>query len=76
MLQNVCVQIHLGPLGKFGDPFEKIELLDSPCYVRSEAHFPHTYLCTQGSRDGVVVIALASHQCDPGSIPDSWPNVG
>ena len=23
-------------------------------------------------RDGTVVRALASHQCDPGSIPSSW----
>ena len=26
-----------------------------------------------GSSDGVVVKALASHQCGLGSIPDSWP---
>ena len=25
--------------------------------------------CREGSRDGAVVIALASHQCGPGSIP-------
>ncbi len=30
----------------------------------------------QGSRDGAVVRALASHQCIPGSIPDSASYVG
>ena len=27
------------------------------------------YLLSKGSRDGVVVRALASHRCGPGSIP-------
>ena len=34
----------------------------------------HVHLWLQGSRDGAMVIqvALAFHQCDPGSIQHSW----
>jgi len=32
--------------------------------------------CVKGSRDGVVVVALASHPRGAGSIKDSWPRVG
>ena len=35
-----------------------------------------TSLCIMGSRDGVELIALASHLRGPGSIKDSWPWVG
>ena len=37
------------------------------CYSTSTVFSIHSYM--QGSRDGAVVRALASHQCVPGSIP-------
>ena len=38
-------------------------------YLRLHTEGHRLVLLLMGSRDGAVVIALASHQCDPGSIP-------
>ena len=62
-----------GPLRQFDEGIARFLVSNQNCWacIRHwmRGHREANEFCFCGSRDGVVVRALASHQCGPGSIP-------